>query len=98
MDWLSREHSRVQGDQDTHYHFGPVNIPLRRCDLFVVSELCVKQKSILPGYLLLVPKRSDVACLVELTAKEGADCFLAVQRDHKVTDAHFSCSALGWAP
>ncbi len=91
---VSGEHSAVQDDQDGHFHFGPVNIPAS-CVVFVsrLSYVCVNRKPVLPGHLLVVPKRSDVPRLADLTAEEVADLFLAVQRAQKVTEVHFSCSA-----
>ncbi len=54
-----------------------------------LSFVSVNKKPVLPGHLLVIPKRNTARRIADLNAEEVADLFLAVQQAQKVTETHF---------
>jgi len=52
-----------------------------------LSLVVVNKKPVLPGHLLVIPRRSNAARLDDLTAEETADLFLTARRAARVAEA-----------
>ena len=53
----------------------------------------MNKKPVVPGHLLVIPKRSEAVRMKDLNAEEVCDLFLAAQLALEVTEAHFEATA-----
>ncbi|TRY63831.1 hypothetical protein TCAL_02038 [Tigriopus californicus] len=81
-------------DQDEVRNFGQVQIS-GRCVVFETRTafVAVNKKPVVPGHLLVIPKRHNVPRLCDLTTDEVSDLFLAVQKAEMLAEKHFECNA-----
>jgi len=85
---LATENDTVDIDDSSAFDFGGHSI--RGSSLVLATRLslvCVNKKPVLPGHLLVLPRRSGAARLDQLTAEETADLFLTARRAARVAEA-----------
>lgn len=74
------------------FAFGQVSIP---ADHVVIesplSYVSVNKKPVLPGHLLVMPKRPGATRLSDLCSEEVADLFVLAQKAQRLTEVHFEC-------
>ena len=58
-----------------------------------LTLVTVNRKPVLPGHLLVLPRRPSARRLRDLDAAETADLFLCARRAQSATEAHFGASA-----
>jgi diadenosine tetraphosphate (Ap4A) HIT family hydrolase len=58
-----------------------------------LSFVSVNRKPVLPGHLLVIPKRDSAQRMADLDAEEMCDLFIAVQFAQRVVERHFGAGS-----
>ena len=75
------------------FDFGNIDVPNNHIVFeSKLSVVLVNKKPVLPGHLLVIPRRKAKR-MPDLTAAEIADLFMTVQNAQKITEKHFNCQS-----
>ena len=82
-------------DESVSFKFGQSATIPSTCLVFQtrLSIVSVNKKPVVPGHLLVIPKRPGAKRLEDLGAEEVCDLFLAAQLASKVAEQHFGAEA-----
>ena len=82
-------------DESVSFPFGKSATIPSSCLVFQtrLSIVSVNKKPVVPGHLLVIPKRSEAARMRDLGAEEVCDLFLAAKLALEVSEAHFEATS-----